>query len=103
MHRLRALWARFRSIFACQLADKELAAELESHLQLHIDDNVRSGMSPEQARRDALIKLGGVPAEVAQFFRPGSGMGKLPVGDPGVHSKASAPVSASRQGLLLLA
>jgi predicted permease len=37
-----------------------LAAELESHLQLHIDDNVRAGMSPKAARRDALKKLGGV-------------------------------------------
>ena len=27
---------------------------------MHMDDNVRSGMSPDQARRDALIKLGGV-------------------------------------------
>ena len=34
--------------------------ELESHLQMHIEDNVRAGLSPEEARRQALIKLGGV-------------------------------------------
>jgi predicted permease len=40
--------------------DAEIAAELETHVQLHIDDALRRGMSREQARRDALIKLGGV-------------------------------------------
>src|SRR5262249_11291118 len=33
---------------------------MESHLHLHIADNIRSGMTPEQARREALMKLGGV-------------------------------------------
>jgi len=33
---------------------------LESHLQLHIEDNLRSGMSAQEARRQALLKLGGV-------------------------------------------
>jgi predicted permease len=33
---------------------------MESHLQFHIEDNLRAGMSPEQARREALMKLGGV-------------------------------------------
>ncbi|HXN99722.1 MAG TPA: ABC transporter permease [Candidatus Acidoferrales bacterium] len=33
---------------------------LESHLQFHVDDNLRSGMSLEEARRQAFIALGGV-------------------------------------------
>jgi len=33
---------------------------MESHLQMHIEDNLRSGMTPEEARRDAILKLGGV-------------------------------------------
>jgi putative ABC transport system permease protein len=40
--------------------ERDLAAELESHLELHIADNVRAGMTPEEARRQALIALGGV-------------------------------------------
>ena len=40
--------------------DEDLAAELDSHLQLHVDDNLRAGMTPEAARRHALIALGGV-------------------------------------------
>ena len=40
--------------------ERELADELESHLQMHIDDNVRAGMSPQEARRVAVMKLGGI-------------------------------------------
>ena len=39
--------------------DADSTRELESHLQLHIDDNLRAGMSPKEARREALLKLGG--------------------------------------------
>lgn len=42
--------------------DRELDAELQSHLQLHIDDNVRAGLTEQEARRQALIKLGGLDA-----------------------------------------
>jgi putative ABC transport system permease protein len=40
--------------------ERELSAELESHLDMHVADNVRAGMTPEEARRQALIALGGV-------------------------------------------
>ncbi len=40
--------------------DLDLSRELESHLRMHIDDNIRSGMSPGEARRSALLQLGGV-------------------------------------------
>jgi predicted permease len=36
------------------------AEELEGHLRMHIEDNVRKGMSATEARRDAVMKLGGV-------------------------------------------
>ncbi|MGH7193873.1 MAG: ABC transporter permease, partial [Candidatus Saccharimonadales bacterium] len=51
---------RLRSSFGRQRRDHDLADELESHLQFHIDDNLRTGMSPKEARRQALIKLGGL-------------------------------------------
>ena len=38
----------------------DLSAELESHLDMHIADNVRAGMTPEEARRHAMIALGGI-------------------------------------------
>jgi hypothetical protein len=47
-------------IFYCR--DRDFDAELETHLQLHIDDNIRRGLSPDEAGRAALVKLGGVQA-----------------------------------------
>ena len=49
--------------------DRELAEELESHLQMHIEDNLRAGMTPEEARRQALIKLGGVEQTKERYRR----------------------------------
>ena len=57
---IRSLLFRVRGLFHKKQLDKELSSELESHLQLHIEDNLRSGMSPAEARRNALLKLGGV-------------------------------------------
>ena len=56
----RAWFQRLGGLFHKARHDAELAAELESHVQLHIDDNLRAGMTPEAARRDALLKLGGL-------------------------------------------
>ncbi|HKQ88744.1 MAG TPA: ABC transporter permease [Candidatus Acidoferrales bacterium] len=60
MRTLRSLCIRVASLFRRERRDEELAAELESHLQFHIEDNLRAGMTPEEARRQAIIRLGGV-------------------------------------------
>ena len=60
MRRIRAWFFRIAGIFREESRDRELAAEMESHLQLHIEDNLRAGMSAEEARRQALIRLGGI-------------------------------------------
>lgn len=60
MRVLRVLWARLRGTFAGRDADDEIRAEFESHLAMHIDENVRRGMSPDEARRQALIAAGGL-------------------------------------------
>jgi macrolide transport system ATP-binding/permease protein len=57
---LRAWAWRVLGTWGSSRRERELADELESHLQMHIDDNVRAGMPPEEARRQALLKLGGV-------------------------------------------
>jgi macrolide transport system ATP-binding/permease protein len=57
--RLAALWPNARR---AEARDRELAEELDAHLQMHIDDNIRAGMNPELARRTAMLKLGGVEA-----------------------------------------
>jgi putative ABC transport system permease protein len=48
------MWMRRRN------RDREFSAELQSHLDMHISDNMRAGMPPDEARRQALIALGGM-------------------------------------------
>jgi predicted permease len=60
VRQLRGWLARFFGLFIRKRRELDFAEELESHLAMHIEDNLRAGMSPEEARRRALIKLGGV-------------------------------------------
>ncbi len=60
MRRLRAAIARLIGLVSRERRERAFDDELDSHLQLHIDDNLRAGMSAEEARRRALLKLGGV-------------------------------------------
>ena len=60
MRQLRAWLLRLKGVFRKDASERELADELESHLQMHVDDNIRAGMSPQEARRVAVMKLGGV-------------------------------------------
>jgi macrolide transport system ATP-binding/permease protein len=60
MRRLRAWLLRCAGLFRKEQQRREFAEEIESHLRAHVEDNLRSGMSVEQARRQALIKLGGM-------------------------------------------
>ncbi|HVC20978.1 MAG TPA: ABC transporter permease [Vicinamibacterales bacterium] len=60
MRRVRAWVLRLVGSVTGSRRDDDLADELASHLQLHIDDNLRGGMTPDEARRAAVLKLGGV-------------------------------------------
>ena len=53
---VKRLWALIRR----RPLDADLEAELEAHLQLAIDDNIARGMTPAEARRSALISIGGM-------------------------------------------
>jgi len=64
---LRALLLRVSGLFAHERRDRELTDELDTHLQMHIDDKLRSGMTADQARRDALLKLGGVELTMERY------------------------------------
>jgi predicted permease len=59
MGALRAFFLRFFSAFKVRRHDDELDAELESHLAMHTQDGVRAGLTEEEARRQAFIRLGG--------------------------------------------
>ncbi|MDB6038793.1 MAG: macB 1 [Verrucomicrobiales bacterium] len=51
---------RLGGLYDKQRNDRELDEEVESHLQLHLEDNLRLGMTAEEARRQAVIRLGGI-------------------------------------------
>ena len=59
MRPLRALAHRLLGLFRAHRADADFSAELESNVALHADDLIRAGLSPAEARRQALIRLGG--------------------------------------------
>lgn len=56
---LRTLLYRLRSFFWRTQLDRELDAEVSSHLELAIEENLQRGLSAEEARRQALVRFGG--------------------------------------------
>ena len=56
----RGVIGRLRAFFQRKPLDRELDEEISSHVQFAIDENVARGMTPEEARRQALIRFGGV-------------------------------------------
>ena len=53
-----AAFRRFANLFRRSRVDREIADELQSHIDLRIDANLAAGMSPGEARRDALLRFG---------------------------------------------
>jgi len=60
MKTARSLIHHLHNLFRQAELDRDLSDELAAHLEMHIADNLRAGMSPEEARRAALMKLGGM-------------------------------------------
>src|ERR1700754_1693589 len=56
--------SRVAGVFAGRAADDTIREELDAHLDLHIAENVRRGMPPDEARRQALIASGGITSAV---------------------------------------
>lgn len=57
---IRAWFRRVAGLFAKSGRDRELSAEMESHIQLHVEESLRAGMTLTQAKREAFMKLGGI-------------------------------------------
>jgi predicted permease len=60
--RITVAIARIRAFVRGADDDREFGRELEAHLALAVDEKVRRGMTPEQARRAARLELGGLPS-----------------------------------------
>ena len=59
---LRRFFTRLSNFAAGRRADQRLQEEIAEHLALQIDENLRRGMSPAEARRQAVLKLGAAAA-----------------------------------------
>src|SRR5215472_16788384 len=57
--RVKQLLHRLLSFFRRSQLDRELNAEMSSHLELAIEENLRRGLSLGEARRQALLRFGG--------------------------------------------
>lgn len=57
---LKTLGSRFLALFRKQRLEEELDTELRFHLEMETEENLRRGMSPEEARRAARRSFGGV-------------------------------------------
>ena len=62
MSRFTALVRRFRGLFRGGREDAEAQEELRFHLEMETEKNLRAGMDPREARRQAHVRLGGVDA-----------------------------------------
>jgi putative ABC transport system permease protein len=59
---LRRLFIRLSNFATGRRADQRVREEMAEHLALQTEENLRAGMSPAEARRQAALKLGAVQA-----------------------------------------
>ena len=60
MSHLRDAAVRLVNLFRRERIERELDAELQAYLELDVEENIRRGMAPKEARRAALARLGGL-------------------------------------------
>ncbi len=70
---LRIFIHRLCGLFLKRKMERDLEDEIRSHLDMQIEDNLRLGMSPEEARYEALRKFGGVE-QVKESYRDRSSL-----------------------------
>jgi predicted permease len=68
MTQLRVLLQRLRGLFRKRAMEHDLDEELQFHLQMEVDENLRQGMNPQRARAAALRRFGGV-ARTKETYR----------------------------------
>jgi predicted permease len=53
-----SFYRRIANLFTRSSVDREINAELQAHIAMRTEDNITSGMTPEDAKRDALVRFG---------------------------------------------
>jgi hypothetical protein len=67
MIRIRSLLARFWNVFRKQRLEQDLNSELQSHLSLLAEENIRRGMDPKEAAHAARREFGGLEQTKEQY------------------------------------
>jgi predicted permease len=65
---LNRFFSRIRNFVTRRRSDERLREELEQHVALQAEENVRGGMSPGEGRRQALLKLGAIEAVRERYY-----------------------------------
>jgi len=78
MDALRRALERVRAFFRKAPLDRDLDAEMASHLAFAVEENLRRGLSPQEASRQALVRFGGV-AQARERHREARGLPALEV------------------------
>jgi predicted permease len=73
MKSLRRLFTRLFNTAARRAEEERLREEIAEHIALQTDENLRAGLSPIEARRQAMLKFGGVEA-MKQDYRAERGV-----------------------------
>lgn len=73
MKRVKRFFSRIFSLAGRRGAEARLREEIEEHIALQTEDNVRAGMSRVEARRQAMLKFGGVEA-MKEDYRAAGGL-----------------------------
>ena len=73
MKSLRRFFARLLNLAIGQSHEERLREEIAEHIARQTDENLRAGLSPVEARRQAMLKFGGVEA-MKQDYRAERGM-----------------------------
>jgi putative ABC transport system permease protein len=66
--RFFALLSRVWALFDSRRLDTEFSREIDSHLEMLMEDYIRRGLPPDQARREAVLRFGG-PMQIQESNR----------------------------------
>src|ERR1700691_2193299 len=67
MRLLKRLFARLPNLSSRRSDDQRFLEEMEEHVSRQTEENLRSGMAPAEARRQAVLKFGAVEAIREQY------------------------------------
>jgi predicted permease len=73
MKSVRRFLNRVANLATRRAQDERLRQEIDEHIALQTEENLRAGLSPVEARRQAMLKFGGVEA-IKQDYRAARGL-----------------------------